>query len=389
VNPAARLLAYFVVSLILAGAACKKAPIAVATLERFSGNVDRDHATQVGTFARAAAGAEFFVGDGVRTAARSNASLRLVDGSALALEPSTLVRFLSRAPGGKAQRVDVEVGQAELTAGDDALSIETAFGNALIQPRSKVILTRSSSGARFEVSLGSAVFDVKGQKREIGAGGKIEVGIDLAIIDRAADAPSASAAPAATAAPTTGITAEVDGNGAKIREPGAAEWKKVPAGTTPVSAGSTLDLSSGTTAIVRTKDGETRLAGPGKFTIEGTSDALVETQSGSINLAPINGTVSVAVPGGKIIAQAGSHASLRTEKDGTTVSVAGGTVTLEGTQGSETLHGGEEAILARNGSVQRSRMRGLDYADVLAAAGDSFVVHDPKPPTAIGFVVSA
>jgi ferric-dicitrate binding protein FerR (iron transport regulator) len=390
VKPGVRfLLCACVALLVLTAAACKKGPAALATLERFAGKVDRDHAAQVGTFAPATAGAQFFVGDGIRTAAQSRASLKLVDGSALALEPSTLVRFLERAPGGKSQRVDVELGQAELTAGDDALSIETAFGNALIQPRSKVVLTRSASGARFEVSLGSAVVDVKGQKRELGAGGKIEVGIDLAIIERAAASPSASAAPAAAPAPATGITADVDGNGAKIREAGSAEWKKLPPGTTPVFAGSALDLPSGTTAIVRTKDGETRLAGPGKFTIEGTSEALVETQSGSINLAPTNGTVSVAVPGGKIIAQAGSHASLRTEKDGTTVSVAGGAVTLEGTQGSETLHGGEEAVLARNGTVQRSRMRGLDYADILAIAGDSFVVHDPKPPTAVGFVVSA
>jgi hypothetical protein len=45
--------------------------------------------------------------------------------------------------------------------------------------------------------------------------------------------------------------------------------------------------------------------------------------------------------------------------------------------------GPEEAVLSPESAGARSR--GPDRVDFLAAAGDSFAVHDPKPPTAIGF----
>jgi ferric-dicitrate binding protein FerR (iron transport regulator) len=372
--------------------ACQDEPPPVAKLETTSGKVDRDFAGKVGAFSLAALGDEFGIGDGIRTSKASSAALRLGDGSGLSLDEATLVRFLERPSGSKRQRMDVEMGQAVLTAGSKPLDIETAFGTAVIQPNSKVVLTRSKEGVRFEVAIGSAVLDLKGQKTELATGSKIEVGMDLAVIEQSGPgAPAASsAAPAASAAPVpvdSGIKAEISGEGARVKPPGATAFEKLPPGEAALQPGSVLELSGGTSARVRSGGEETALSGPGQFVV-GASDATsVQAQGGTIELAPTRGPVQVTVPGGTITAQAGSRASLSTDKTGTTVSVASGEVTLQSSKGSETLHGGEEAVLERSGSVRRSRRRGLDYADLLAAAGDSFVVHDPRPPTAVGFVV--
>src|SRR5688572_15303499 len=148
--------------------ACGKDSTAIAKLETSTGSVDRDHAAKLGAFEPTERGEEFFVGDGVRTAAKATAALRLGDGSGLMLEESTLVRFLEKPSKGK-QRMDIEMGQAVLTAGSQALDIETSFGNAVIQPNSKLLLTRSKAGTRFEVAIGSAVLDLKGQRTELSA----------------------------------------------------------------------------------------------------------------------------------------------------------------------------------------------------------------------------
>ncbi len=372
--------------------ACGKDDPAIAKLEQSSGKVDRDHAEKVGAFSPADRGSEFFLGDGVRTGSKSTAALRLDDGSGLALEESTLVRFLERPSAGKRQRMDVEMGQAVLTVGSKPLDIETAFGNAVIQPNSKVVLSRSKSGGRFEVAIGSAVLDLKGQKTDLAAGAKIEVGMDLAVIERSGPgAPSASAPqPSASAAPAPvpeGISAEISGDGAKVKPPGATKFDKLPPGTTALQPGSVLDLPAGTTARVSQNGEQTTLSGPGQFAIGTSNETTVQTQGGTIELAPTRGEMGVNVPGGSVVAKQGSRASVRIDKSGTTVSVSTGEVQLNGTQSSETLHGGEEAVLEKGGSIRRSRSRGLDYADVLAGAGDSFVVHDPKPPTAVGFIV--
>ncbi len=391
---AARVLGLVGLVLALSLPACSKDLPPIAKLEQSTGKVERDHADKVGSFAAAASGEEFFIGDGVRTAPKATAGLRLGDGSALTLQESTLVRFLERPTGSKRQRLDVEMGEAELTAGSQPLDIETAFGNAVIQPNSKVVLTRSKVGTRFEVAIGSAVLDLKGQKTELAAGAKIEVGMDLAVIERSGTgAPSASApAASASAAPAPipeGISAEISGDGAKVKPPGASKFEKLAPGNTALQPGSVLELPAGTSARVSQNGEQTTLSGPGQFSIGASNETTVQTQGGTIELAPTRGAMGVNVPGGSIVAQQGSRASVRTDKGGTTVSVSTGDVQLNGTQGSETLHGGEEAVLDKTGSIRRSRSRGLDYADLLAGAGDSFVVHDPRPPTAVGFVVPA
>ncbi|HVJ13911.1 MAG TPA: hypothetical protein VM686_00660 [Polyangiaceae bacterium] len=383
------LLAVLTLAVALQFSACQKDVPPIAKLEQKSGKVDRDFAGKVGAFQDAESGAEFDIGDGVRTAKAARAALRLSDGSGLALEQATLVRFLERPSGSKKQRMDVEMGQATLTAGSEALEVETSFGKALIQPNSKVLLSRSAAGVRFEVAIGSAVLDLKGERTELSAGSKIEVGMDLAVIERSGPgAPSASSAePPSPPPPPSGISAEISGEGARIKPPGARDFEKLPAGTAALQPGSVLDLPRGTSARVRAGGEESTLSGPGQFVVGASDETTVQTQGGTIELAPTKGPMAVTVPGGTITAQPGSRASLSTDKNGTNISVGAGDVTVQSSKGTETLHGGEEALLEKSGTLRRSRKRGLDYADLLAAGGDSFVVHDPRPPTAVGFMV--
>jgi len=320
-----RVLGVVAVSLGLLLAGCKDELPPVAKLEAKSGKVDRDFADEVGVFQSADPGAEFAIGDGVRTAKSSSASLRLGDGSGLKLEEATLVRFLERPSGSKKQRMDVEMGQAELTAGNQPLDIETSFGKALIQPNSKLLIARSEAGGRFEIAIGSAVLDLKGQRTELGTGAKIEVGMDQAIIERSGPgAPAASSAEPASAPPPieSGIKAEISGEGARVKAPGSADFVKLPPGPAAIEPGSVLDLPRGTTARVRAGGEESTLSGPGQFVVGASEQTTVKTQGGTIELAPTRGPMAVTVPGGTITAKTGSRARLSTDKSGTTVSVA-------------------------------------------------------------------
>jgi hypothetical protein len=49
-----------------------------------------------------------------------------------------------------------------------------------------------------------------------------------------------------------------------------------------------------------------------------------------------------------------------------------------------TLHGGESGLLKKTGELTVGG-RGPGSVDLIVNAGDSFTVHDPRPPTAIGF----
>ena len=107
-------------------------------------------------------------------------------------------------------------------------------GKAVIQPNSKVLLSRSDTGGRFEVAIGSAVLDLKGQRTELPAGAKIEVGMDLAVIEHSGPgAPAASSAePAAPPPIESGIKAEISGDGARVKAPGSATFQKLEPGPT-------------------------------------------------------------------------------------------------------------------------------------------------------------
>jgi len=121
----------------------------------------------------------------------------------------------------------------------------------------------------------------------------------------------------------------------------------------------------------------------------GGPDSLVRASSGGVSVSQSAGRVTIKVPGGSIVVDANSEATLRVGRTGTGVSVTKGTAIIESSTGSRTITPGEQVSLDAQGRVKVTRGRGPEVADLVIAAGDSVVVHDPKPPTAIGISISS
>ncbi|HVY30617.1 MAG TPA: FecR domain-containing protein [Polyangiaceae bacterium] len=211
--------------LVLLGG-CQRNQDELAKLEGKQGSVDRDEAAHQGSWGVADVGASFKVNDGVRTAAAAKAKLRLSDGSAVALQEKTLLRFLASPPGKKTHGLDVQQGEVELDVGSEGLQIETQAGSAVLEAGSRVRLRKTDQGTRFAVEIGAA--HLTDAHQDVKAGESIEVGIGQAIIDRSpAPAPSDSAAPPPSAAPLVDSAAPSDGAApAPSSEPPTADNRK-------------------------------------------------------------------------------------------------------------------------------------------------------------------
>lgn len=181
---------------LLAG--CRKGD-AIATLERTEGAVSRDFAKSVGKWEAAPGGAEFRLGDGVRSGASSRGMLRLFDESKLELHANTVLRFGRSARDGKGVKLDLEMGEATLEAGGAALELEMSMGTARIEASGKVRLTRTGDATRFEVMIGSARILNAGEALELSVGDAVDI-----VTSGLEKVPAAggSALPAALAAPS-------------------------------------------------------------------------------------------------------------------------------------------------------------------------------------------
>jgi ferric-dicitrate binding protein FerR (iron transport regulator) len=374
----------------------------VATLATKTGQTDRDVASDVGAWKTAELASEFYVGDGVRTGKDASAKLRLSDRSELALESSTIVRFLDRPSGQSHQRVDVQMGEAVLQAAENGISLETEIGVAVLSPGTKMSLIRTDQKTRYEVVVGMARFESKdGEKTDVAAGESVVIGIGAAKLERYEPPPAESAsavpaAPAGSAAPPIAppaiaeggdIAAHVTGNGAVVREPSATAFAKLAPGEGHIAAGSTVRLSAGSTADVTRGEQHVTLRGAGEFIVGATGKPFIVTQGGGVSLTGAATELEIAVPGGSIVARLGAHGDVGVGKDATHVSVADGVVELRGASGTEQLAAGEEGILGRKGAEVQGR--GPSYADLVVSPGSSFAVHDPHPPTSIGFATAA
>ncbi|HXK18444.1 MAG TPA: FecR family protein, partial [Polyangiaceae bacterium] len=180
---------------------CHRATEILAKLEAKQGSVDRDLAAQQGTWATAALGVGFEVGDGVRTARGATAKLRLADGSLVSLQEKSLLRFLASPPGKQAHGLDVQEGEVQLDVAGAALELETEAGLARLEPGSRVTLRKTERGTRFAVEIGTA--RLSEENRELKAGEAIEVGIGRAIIEPSP--PASPPAPSASAAPSVAL----------------------------------------------------------------------------------------------------------------------------------------------------------------------------------------
>ncbi|HEY6877283.1 MAG TPA: hypothetical protein VI299_04650, partial [Polyangiales bacterium] len=96
---------------------------AIATLTKFVGaGVTRDFAAHVLEWQKAEEGAQLALGDGAQTDAHSTAELVFIDGTGLALKPSTIVRLLPDEADSQTS-FDIQAGEAILRVGTGGLHL--------------------------------------------------------------------------------------------------------------------------------------------------------------------------------------------------------------------------------------------------------------------------
>jgi hypothetical protein len=355
----------------------------VATLEQAQGGIERDHAGATGLFVAAALGSRFRVGDGIRTAHAATAALVLDDGSKLALEQDTLVRFLATPPDAGGRGIDIEAGAATLEAGTSPLLLYTNVGFARLEPGTRIALAPRATGIEFSVQMGLARFETKDGTQTVEAGGEITIAIGGAILE-APRQPATRARPPAEEQPQDKLSAVVDGTAVQVRGPAGGAWQPLPAGPAELAAGSTLRIPSSARVTLAFEGGSIAMQGKGEFIVGAPGAAFVQTGGGSLFVDRGRTPVSLGVPGGSIIVRAASKAEAIVKAKNTQLRVGAGSADVIASNGRDTVFAGEGATLLSSGKLEVTG-RGPAYADMVAAAGTSFVVHDPSPPTSVGF----
>jgi hypothetical protein len=356
---------------------------AIATLDKVDGTVERDHAKALGRFEPAALGSRFGVGDGVKTAHAATATVRLDDGSKIALEQDTLLRFLATPPEVKGRGLDVETGSALFEAGGTPLELYTNVGLALLEPGTSVAIEQRASGLRFSVQVGVARFETRDGRRSIEAGAAIDIDIGGAVIEKTPEPGPSEREPSEFEAGGM-IAAVIEGKGVRVRGPGDADWRILSQGSAEVTPGSSLELGSGARVTMTSKGGSVSLQGKGQFSIGVPGAPFVQTTAGRLFVDRGRTPMSFAVPGGSIIVRPWSKADAAIDARRTKLSVATGSAEVLGSLGRDDVRAGENATLLSSGQLEVSG-RGPRQVDMVAAAGTSFVVHDPDPPTTVGF----
>jgi hypothetical protein len=357
----------------------------VARLVTREGTVERDWAKRQNAWQSAPVGTEFRLGDGVRSQTDSTATFSLRRSARLILAPKSTVRFLARGKRGEAA-IDVQLGRAELETGDAELRVQSTVGGILIEPHSRVRLDKSDRGVRFEVALGALRLE-EGDRPRIAAGDGVEVALGGAVLERygfdaglARPAPSASVALSAAALGTS-IEAETTGSGASRRD-AKGEWIPLVEGKSTLGPDTALKID-GNARVRVTRGSEDVTLGQGEYVVGGSDGQLVRAMRGPVRLSS-TGRTSIAVPGGTIVAEdPDTVADVMVNPDkGTTVNVRLGRVRVNA-QNSDDLGAGEVGTLAADGKLSVAG-RGPSPPDLVAQAGDSFIIHDPSPPTVVG-----
>lgn len=355
----------------------------LAELLKKSGDVKRDTRQSQEAWTDASIGAEFQIGDAVRTSPNAGAELALDDGSLLGLEESTLVRFLERRPGEKRQSLDLEVGAASLEAPSGGTSIRTSFGLARLEGGTRVRLRRSEDRMRYEVLLGSAQLEaLDGSVRTAKAGESIEISLGQATLETSTEQKAAPPEPSEDPEADALDPFEIDSQGTSIfvRAKGSQDERELPKGKSVLEPGSQIELRPGSRATVSQGSSAAELANPGKYTIGGGQ--LITAESGAVTIRT-ESTVRIRVPGGIIETTRGS-ATIESKSGSSTVTQAAGTSALIG-KSREKLYVGESGSISQGGEVKVPG-RGLDRADLEMKVGSSLVIHDPAPPTAVKFL---
>jgi hypothetical protein len=357
----------------------------IAELTESSGSVERDHAGKLGEWSAAGSGEKFSMGDAVRTGKQSGATLKLKSKAHLQVEAETVMRFLESAP--DEENLGVEIGNVSLMAAEGNVTLRSSVGLAVIERGSTVRIGVAGNIMQYEVMVGNAMFKVGNEDTRIAAGQKIAIDIATATILKAAPVPVAVAPkePEPTA-PVTGLVLDLSGKTSSYRQPGESEWADTPKGKIRVADGTELRIPRAGSATVTRGNEVVALQGAGEFVVGG-SKSLVEARSGQVAVERATGDVVIQVPGGSITIRSDENtqgaSSLTVGKNGVSdLSVRAGVADVTSDDGNERIRAGEQLVLASDGTIE-IHGRGPSIADLSINAGESIVVHDPSPPTAV------
>jgi hypothetical protein len=310
------------------------------------------------------------------------------------LEADTVIRFACT-PGEPV--FDLQIGEATISAtgGDSAWELE--FGNARLRQGTEVRVRAGEDAMRFEVVVGSAVVERRGGGSDtLAAGDILEVELGAAEVRRVQPAPAPAPAetdqasidagvPDAAPAPAQ-VTVTIDGRNSRVRMPGEKRWVDLPPGAHQLPPGAELRLGRGS-AEISGDNGQVGIDAQGELVIGSPEGVLAALRKGAGWMRARTGVLAMSVPGGELRARpgaSGGRTSVDVERDRTRIRALVGAVDIAGKTGaSASLSTGERADLSHRGRIS-IQDQAPARADLVIQAGESPVVHDPRPPTAVG-----
>jgi len=377
------LLPCLVVHALVATACSKKVP-AIAELTKTDGPVEKQK-TGEDQWGGAAVGTEFFLGDAARTA-EGGAQLEVTNGAQIAMQKHTVLRFGAR---NGESRISVELGAIDLSGtGNYGLDI----GDLRLSRNGTVRITAKGNGnSSVQLTFGEAqVSTVGGGTQDLVIGKEIDIMIGAVVATPMIDAGVEIDAVVADAAGSDVVagepTIDVTGKRAEIQLVGETRWKPLAAGAGTVPKGAKVRIGGNTTAKLVARGTTLELTG-------GSRVAVTEVYGFTIEMggarAAMTAEDSVSLPGGAIAMKGTdavpSEAKLDAGGGGTKVTVQRGGAKLTGTGGSELeMNRGESATLLKSGQI-RPLEAIPTYFDLRITPGESFTIHDPRPPTAVQF----
>lgn len=368
-------------SLLALGCGSKKT--AIAELKKMEGPVERQVGT--GPWAGAKVGTKYYLGDAARTA-EGGAQLEVVGNALIAMQPRTILRFGGSATSSK---IAVELGTIELT-GTGSYGFD--LGDVRLSRNGTVRITANPGGPpSVELTIGEAqVQAASGQTIDLVVGRAVEIGLETVAVT-AIDAGVPDAAPQDAGEPDAapvgeGVVVDATGKRVEVQLPGETKWAALPAGAGALPKGAKLRVGSGSTAKVTSLGTTLELTGGSRVSIGENLELVIET--GEIR-ASATGDATVALPGGALALRGNPNAAAEAKLDvgsrDSRVAMARGNAKLTGAPGSELeMNRGETATLAKSGTIRVVEAI-PSYFDLRIDAGETFTIHDPRPPTAVQF----
>ncbi|MCA9582551.1 MAG: hypothetical protein KC416_12205, partial [Myxococcales bacterium] len=360
---------------------------AVAKIEEVSGQVDRDHAGEEGKYEPATGGELLAMGDAVRTGAASSAGLRLRGGGRLVLEESTLLRF---AKDGEGSAVELVMGEAEVEAEGTALSFRTGSAQAHLGKNDRVRLTTDRVSVKMTSLTGPIRVQTEGGGLVLKEGATMDLGAEGLVLGKGVVEVNTGEQGASPTEETAGVARlTVTAGQLEVRSAKEGPWVAVEEGETRgATPGTVLRVPKGAAASVARGGAMVSLEGPGQFQVGSPGDPIVRALSGKVVLVGSMGAASVTIPGGEVRADQGARGTIVVSARGTTVSVELGRAQVIHRGGEELVSVGEKAVVGSEGDLEEGTGQ-PGRSHFTAPVGESFTLHDPSPPSVVGFRLGA